>query len=181
MLTEKTKNFIEKVAIDMQGELEMDVPNKYSVKDIVEFVKSMGCYVLFGAKKHSYAVESNKSTIHLAFAEECLERGNTNDVLKVLFHEIWHFISDRISDDISDETYNSDYSEVSVNPREASANYFTRAMLLPEEEFVKNVINNVDSNGMCNIFAVARMFNVSYVDVIARGNDLSLWNKKGGM
>lgn len=181
MLTEKTKNFIEKIAANMQKQLKMEFPNKYDLEDVVEFVESMGCEVCFGSSTNSYSVKDKKSTIYLTFDKKCSEQENINDVLKVLFHEIWHFISDRIFGDTYEDAYSSNYSDLSINPQEASANYFSRAMLFPENAFVNDVIDKVDSRGMCNIFSVAELFSMSYMNVIARGNDLSLWNKKGGI
>ena len=169
LLNEKSKNFIEKVADNMQEQLEIENTKSYSIDDIIEFVKSMGCEVRFDSSINSYSVEEGKSVIQLAFHDNYSE--NKNDVLKVLFHEIWHFISDKISDDNVEKYYKL--------IQDASANYFSRAMILPANEFIMVVIDNTTSNGMCNIFSMAKFFNVSYMDIIARGNDLNLWNRKG--
>lgn len=173
MLTEKTKNFIEKIAKNMQEKIGTSDPKKYEIGKIVDFVQDMKCEVEFNQELDSFNTKDGKKTICLSFTKN----DNNNENLKILFHEIWHFISSSLSD----VEVSSQYSEVSINPNEAEANYFSRAMLLPEESFVNEVINNITDSGMCNIFNVATLFNVSYLDVIARGNDLSIWNKKGGI
>lgn len=181
LLSEKTKSFIERVANNLQHEIMVDSPNLYDINSIIDFVNSMGCSIEFEKGCNRFTI-NDECKIYLEYdlSEIIADSDILIKVLRVIFHEIWHFISSRIFSSDSN-LIEGNYNEDSLSVNEASANYFSRAMLLPENIFVQSVINNIDSNGMCNIFEVASYFNVDYTDVIARGNDLNLWNNKGGM
>lgn len=184
MLTEKTKNFIERVASRMQGDVSIEEPNSYNIDEIKGLLKDMGCVIEYDADDNYYC---NK-VINLKFSDftdDPIEKEGAmskNEKMKILFHEIWHFISEEIHpQDDDSESKPIEYAPISVNYKEATANYFMRAMIFPMETFVKSIIENISKDGMCNVFNVAKKFNTDYVDVIARGNDLDLWNAKGGI
>ena len=79
-----------------------------------------------------------------------------------------------------DETLYEYTKEEFENFKNRMSNYVFQPFVIADPNSYEVLIDNIDDNGMCNIFAVAISFSVNYMDVIARGNDLSLWNKKGG-
>lgn len=184
LLSEKTKSFIEKLASDFQSEISVNSPNLYDVESIVDFVNSMGCQIEFNQDYNRFFINNNIPTIYLKndLRDENLTISEYVSNLRVFFHEVWHFISKSININCDDLVLDGDdFALDSLSPNEASANYFSRAMIFPEVYFIQCVIRNTLSNGMCNIFEVAKFFNSTYTDVIARGNDLNLWNTKGGI
>jgi len=184
MLTEKYKDFIENTALKFQSNFkETKEPNKYNYLEVQKWLESMGAEFRKGDGDYTRG-----NVIYLSFFDN--ERLNINDNMentKKLFHEVWHFISNRINgmqnqnDEATPIQSKPDYyNDKPIQVVEISANYFSRAMLLPEKNFVQSVMKNLNVNGSCDIFEVAKEFCVSYVDVIARGNDLNIWNTKGG-
>lgn len=185
MLTEKYKDFIEATALEIQGCFETTkVPNKYDYSEVIRKMQSLGAK--FEQAEDNYTEEN---TIYLSFYDPCnFEMFETSiENRKKFFHEIWHFISNKI-DALQDYPVQEKecrvcpdhYTVASNNVLEIAANYFTRAMLLPESHFLKSIMKNLNISGACNIFQVAKEFDVSYIDVIARGNDLNIWNTKVG-
>lgn len=184
LLSEKTKSFIEKLALDFQDEISVDSPNSYDVVSLVDFVNSMGCQIEFNKDYDRFHYINNIPTIYLKndMRDKNLTRVEYISILRVFFHEVWHFISERININCNESVHEGDdFALESMSPNEASANYFSRAMIFPEVHFIQCVIRYTLSNGMCNIFEVAKHFNSTYTDVIARGNDLNLWNTKDGV
>lgn len=184
MLTEKYKDFIENTALKFQNIFKSTkAPNKYDYSEVQEWLESIGAK--FQKSEEDYTIDN---VIYLSFFDG--KKLNINDNMentKKLFHEVWHFITNKINET---QIQNSEspatqpkldyYNDKSIQVVEISANYFSRAMLLPEKNFVHSVMKNLNVNGSCDIFEVAKEFCVSYVDVIARGNDLNIWNTKVG-
>lgn len=188
MLTEKYKDFIERTAKKIQRSLpSFEAPNKYDFSEVHNWLKGSGAQISCGATNRTMG-----NVIYLNFikSEKDFAKAITNDFekSKILFHEMWHFISNKLyaienGDELSEKNsvdLCGEFADKSISPIEISANYFSRAMLFPEKEFVQTVMQNVDVNGNCDIFKVAECFSSSYTDVIARGNDLNLWNTKVG-
>lgn len=162
-------------------------PNKYDYNEIRKRLNGSGAVISPGETNCTIG-----KTIYLNFikSENDLAKALNDDFekSKILFHEMWHFISNKIleiqpnSEEFENNSICSsgNFADKSISPSEISANYFSRAMLFPEKTFVEIVMQNVDVNGNCNIFRVAESFSSSYTDIIARGNDLNLWNTKVG-
>ena len=47
---------------------------------------------------------------------------------------------------------------------------------MPESLFLLDVVKQTGTDGMCNVFKIADIYNIDYMHVIARGNDLGCWN-----
>ena len=170
MLTDKYKNFIKQLAENFQSVVSIDKNYRYNINDLVEFVEGMGCTFKWNQTNNF----SNKEKIHLSFDKNNVYNNNKEN-LKILFHEIWHFISIKIGISINQE---NSYNPASISIDELAANFFSRIMIMPEKQFISLVINHTRQDGMCNIYSVAKDFGVDYLDVIARGNDLNLWNTR---
>ncbi len=192
MLTEKYKDFIEKIAQKIQLDFNnLKSPNNYDFKEVIDWLKENGAEIAKGRDNYTQG-----HTIYLNFIDEgsddlCISKKieKSYERKKIFFHEFWHFMVNKI-DAMQNETLestNSDlafseegFSAMSISPLEMSANLFSRAMLFPEDGFIKSIIKNVGVNGHCDIYTVANEFSANYADVIARGNDLSLWSTKVG-
>lgn len=165
MLTNKEQRFIESIAVSLQARLEIiKKPNIYSFTDILKFLDNLGYKVIFNCQNN----ELKENSILLSFDESQTENNEEKfvEMLQILFKYIW--IITKKKADVTMVKYN-----------DADANYFVRAMLMPEEVFMEAAIDNVDLEGMCNIFNVAKVFKVDYLDVSARGKDLGCFNPKG--
>lgn len=54
------------------------------------------------------------------------------------------------------------------------AQLFARAIIMPRDEFEQVVIRHT-VDGKCNVQNVADVYGISYLDVIARGKELNIW------
>lgn len=188
LLTEKSKAFIESVASRIQDFVELKQQNKYDYSRFMSFLISLG------AKFHKDVRDyTTGDTIHLTFLENNIEdlkaieekqyHFSKDQALK-LFHESWHFLkyqlltpnkaSNAFEKKLVSENSFTEYSNVN---EENEANYFSRAMYIPEREFRKDVVENVDSDGYCDIYRIASEYDLSYSEVINRGNELNIWKK----
>lgn len=194
MLTEKYKDFIEEIAKKVRSDLhQTQAPNKYNYDEVLRWLKKNGAEVKHGEFNHTIG-----NIIYLTCFEEKpggkSKRLNIKDYddAKTLFHEIWHFIVNSISlqfPDSPDIAMDPESGLLALNKtdknftphpiigEEIAGNYFAQAILLPEDEFVKSIMNNVSINGSFNVHNVATYFSTSYPEVISRGRDLSLWSK----
>jgi Zn-dependent peptidase ImmA (M78 family) len=62
-----------------------------------------------------------------------------------------------------------------ANKLEYEANEFAAELLMPQEVFIQIVNENVDSDGVCDIFKVAQHFEVSSSAALTRGKFLGLF------
>lgn len=194
MLKESHKTVVEQIALEFQkvfrdDEINELKPVKYNIEKLMSYVRSMGCDFKFGQPEN----KTDEKIIYFTFTDGDLVN-NVSGCLKIFFHEVWHYIvfylnllpQDENKELVIIETENEEtvrYSrdEFSTSLDEMSAAYFSRAMLMPEKNFFRCVFEYTDIKGTCNIFKVAEIFNVEFTDVIGRGNDLNLWNKKVGI
>ncbi len=174
MLTEKYKSVVERIAVELQKEfiIKESKEIKYDFNRLITFLKDMGCVFRF----NSNCNEVESDNMHLAFEESEI---NSSENRKIFFHETWHFMAFKLglfenSKAGFEESYSTELSEM-------TAGYFSRAMNMPENRFINCAILNTDLKGNCNIFEVAKFFKVDFTDVIGRGNDLNLWNRKVGL
>ncbi len=196
MITEKYKDFVEKVAFQtiqflglykLDGEDYKQGFHMEQTKKIFERLNALGVKIKKSENDLNYTCGD---TIYLSFdnSENCLQLYENR---KRLFHEIWHFISYKlllkISEESDDGVHDSDevsktplngYADKSISPNEILANYFARAMIFPEKEFVEIFMEHLDIDGTCDIYKVANIFSADYTDVIARAKDLNLWSTK---
>ena len=63
-----------------------------------------------------------------------------------------------------------------TNEQESQANDFAANLLMPKEEFIECVYNNLDKDGLCNIEAVSDYFKVSINAVKTRGKFLGVFS-----
>ena len=187
-MTEKYKDFIERTAKKIQASLpSFGAPNKYNYSEILKWLEHSGAKIVQGDVNRTIG-----NTIQLQFLDSNDSIFNDKkcdfESSKIFFHEMWHFISNKINNEQGHRESSNDsftvssdgFHDKSISLIEISANYFSRAMLFPEKNFLEEVMKNVDVNGNCDIYNVAEQFSASYTDVIARGNDLNLWNTKVG-
>ena len=181
MLTERDRAFIESMAKGIQKEVGCEPPNKYDFNKVIKYFAGAGAIF-----KHGDFAHTRENIIYLPFYFEGKEIDDPQSHADVLFHEIWHFIEYIIREfqnkkvgenGLNSGSNNHMYTEKNTTEREESAsNFFSRAMLLPEEAFREKVTEYSDINGRCDIFAVAKQFSTSFSKVISRGNDLQLWS-----
>ena len=88
--------------------------------------------------------------------------------LKIVFYEFFLWIIDSCNIEILYGLSLHDASRL-----------FQLTILLPEEDFLKSVIRNTEKENdyAINIFKIANEFNISYYDVIVRGNQLELFKR----
>lgn len=195
MLSEKYKQIIEDMALELQNILNVTDPNNYNIIEIENFLNDANCKITYsdksdskGSKNKSYFNNEKKSIYIDCNKNKIIPKNNetiyTQNYLKVLFHEIWHFMSSELGlnpDKNSPETIELYPKEFPATFSEISANYFSRAMIMPKDIFIKKVAENTALSGVCNVFELAKFFKVEFSDVIARGKDLNLWNMKVGV
>lgn len=174
MLTEKHKNVVEQIANEFQKKFmsKKSVDIIYDFESFTSFLEIMGCKIYYSAKCN----KAQGKEIYFSFKQEQI---NIAENRKIFFHEVWHFIACELRlFDNATRCFDKNYS---IEISEMTAGYFSRAMNMPEKYFISNVIKNTDLKGSCNIFKVAEEFDVEFTDVIGRGNDLNLWNRKVGI
>lgn len=71
---------------------------------------------------------------------------------------------------------NETYVFETPDEKDTEALFFARTFLMPESLFLLDVVKQTGTDGMCNVFKIADIYNVDYLHVIARGNDLRCWN-----
>ena len=64
-----------------------------------------------------------------------------------------------------------DFSDI-----EDAEELFVHNMTMPREHFERLVTLNTDRSGKCNVFTMAEVLGVEYIDVICRGSELGCWN-----
>ena len=178
VLTEKNKKFIESVASDLQTRLNVSEPNEYATTTLYDFMTGVGLKIVITDNETCYL---ENDTIYLNNKKFSYENGifSCKKVdLKILFHELWHGIIKKVTLD-SEKPQTQQYDESVMTADELAAQYFSRAMLMPAKPFIDKVVKSIGIDGMCNVFDIADIFHVEYLDVIARGSDLNLWNTKG--
>ena len=178
MLTAKYKKRIEQIALDLHQSFWSLKDNDYDLAEILNFIESLHGKVLFDQNENKVT----EKEISLSFSNEQFfkeNEGNRLNLREIFFHEVWHFLENTMDLDVDGDGGFTDIFSSSVS--EMSAGYFSRAMLMPEKDFIESVIENTDIKGMCNVFGVAKKFKVDYTNVIGRGNDLNLWNMKVGI
>lgn len=180
MLTEKDRAFIESMAKGIQKEVGCEPPNKYDFNRVMNYFTDAGAVF-----KHGDFAHTRENIIYLPFYFEGKEIEDPQSHADVLFHEIWHFIvyiirefqnNAESQNGLKAESNNHMYTEKTIEKEESSSNFFSRAMLLPEEAFREKVTEYSDIEGRCDIFSVAKQFSTSFSKVISRGNDLQLWS-----
>lgn len=195
MLSERFKQFVESVAHDLQNAFKINYSHEYDLNAIEDFFEEAGCHFVFwNGEGERGKAHFKDGVIYMNCTREEIEKSTyvynetsamTLKELKILFHEIWHYLSQQFeplqSSDTKTKTVYSYSDSFPTDVSEMSANYFSRAMLMPKDLFVTKVAENTNLTGVCNVFAVAKFFRVEYADVIARGKDLNLWNMKVGI
>lgn len=170
----KTRKLIEKLAISTRDSLEIDEGNNCKQENIVRFMDDIGCKLSYNKNTNYYS--GNGKVIHLNFEVNNSGSYIGTDKLKPLLFGLWNFIEDCIKS--KGKYYIAYYDNKDTSEIKIKSNYFTRAVLMPEEQFMQKASHYLDSNGQCNIFEVAEVFGVDYIDVITRGNELELWKKR---
>lgn len=165
MLSYKERMFLENTAKRLYEEIGIQKqPNIYNYSNLINYIGDMKYKVVFEASENKV----DKNTIYLKCKEPDASYTDKEYVefQKELLYQIWIIAKKK-------------YALIMKKFDEADARVFFRAMLMPEKAFVEEVTKNINTEGMCNIFKVAKVFNVDYMDVSARGNDLGIWNRKG--
>lgn len=165
MLSNKEQVFLENIAKQLQEKIKIErEPNIYSYSNLIKFIKELKYSIVFESdEKHIM-----NNTIYLSCKEpdENYTDKEYVEFQKELLYQIWKITKKK-------------YKIPMMKFDELDARAFFRAMLMPEKSFVEEVIKNTGVDGMCNIFEVAKKFNVDYMEVSARGNELGIWNRKG--
>ncbi len=164
MLTNKEKMFLENIAKKLQENIGIiREPNIYNYVNLLELIKEQKFCVVFGSS--SNCIVGNSIYLKCEEPNENYTDEEYVNFQKDLLYQIWKIAKKK-------------YSIIMMKYTEVDAGYFFRAMLMPKKSFKEFVYKNTEINGCCNVNEVAREFNVDYVEVIKRGNELGIWNKK---
>lgn len=185
MLSQKFKDFIEETASTIRDQLKRtEEPNKYNYDEILDWLRDNGAEIQFGEENRT---DGTIITLNFYSEDENHPDGHVDingsyEKKKIFFHEMWHFIFNKLSPelwpDLNDPTALSGaFTLDSVSSYEMAANFFAMSMIYPEKYFVKSIMDNISSNGSCDIYSVAEEFETRYPSVIARGKDLKLWSE----
>lgn len=87
-----------------------------------------------------------------------------------LFHDLGHAFLH--FSQLKDSNHEMHYNGTTLLDMEAQL--FARALIMPRDEFEQVVIRHT-VNGKCNVQDVADVYGISYLDVIARGKELNIW------
>lgn len=87
-----------------------------------------------------------------------------------LIQEDW----DKTNQDIFDDrAFMARYGASTI---EYEANEFAAALLMPEGVFRREIVNQTNDDGLCDLHAVARIFHVSYESALNRGKFLKIFS-----
>lgn len=86
-----------------------------------------------------------------------------------LFHDLGHAFLHYSQLELCNEMH---YNGTTLSDMEAQL--FARAIIMPRDEFEQVVIQHT-IDGKCNVQDVADVYGISYLDVIARGKELNIW------
>lgn len=176
VLSDIYKNFIEEAASQFRNVAKLGVPvTEGNAKELKKCLINLG--VNFKNSKRDY---TENETMYLTFFKDDILDLSTIENRKKLFHELWHFINNAVIDKNNEDEVSPQYAytDASIVPIEISANYFSRAIILPTREFVDSLMRHIDLDGTFNIRDVAADFQTDYSDVIERCNDLELFKSK---
>lgn len=113
-------------------------------------------------KNYPYICKEDDSSFVIFYRDE-------NDFMG-FFHDLGHaFLHFSQLDDSNCEMH---YNGTTLFDMEAQL--FARAILMPRDEFEQVVIRHT-VNGKCKVQDVADVYGISYLDVIARGKELNIW------
>lgn len=170
MLSKKYRDVLESIAEELQKSIGVKNLNDYDVDNILDFVKDSGCVIKFeNGDKTTYVPENH--TIEFDFKKEDY---TVDDNKKKFFWGIWNFLSDKLELTKEKENEVFDTRTFSTSIIGMSADYFARAMIMPKETFLHNVIQETDAEEKINVFSLATKYNVEYTEVIARCRELDV-------
>lgn len=192
LITPSTKKFINQLADGIRKNVKLTVePNIFNLEDLEKFLNECDFYIFFkqnikgfpayeekigSDQSYEYSVsETNYNSnpckyLHFAAKRPNMSISNSSNYiyfLKIVFYEFFLFIVKYCKIVMDDFSLNE------------GARLFVLAILLPEKEFFNCMIENIDlsSDQKVNIFNMADYFNISYVDIITRGNQLEVWKR----
>lgn len=126
---------------------------------------------------------STKYTIFLAKDKTYLESGEPEETKnkelyerkkETIFHELGHIFFMPIFHAQTEDTQGGLRRTGAITSEELSADYFSRAFLMPVKEFTETVFAKSHKN-ICNFYEVSQEFDVSNQAVVERGKDLMMW------
>ena len=118
---------------------------------------------LYDAGKDEFIKKLNNNT----YSIHCRQPYNQFSVIYMLGYAFLH-----LEEMSNEESHCFDITDV----KDDKAVMFARTFLMPEVLFLKDVVEHTDINGMCNVFKIADAYNIDYIEVIGRGDDLGCWN-----
>lgn len=174
-LSTKLQEYIEELASQtrdtVQEKLGLDNDRRmhqFSGNDIKRMIELFDYKVEKGTESK---IDYDKSTIYVVCEEGNNIEGAIEENREDVIHELGHVF---LKDLFKDNNCKDDKNSGALTTKELAVEYFTRAFLLPPEEFTQVVISN-SVNNVCNFVAVSEEFGVSKQAVIERGRNLLMW------
>lgn len=163
MLSKKEMTFLENTAKKLQEKIGIArEPNIYNYGNLLSFIKDLKYDIVFDSSTNC----TINNIIYLKCAEpnEYYTDEQYVNFQRDLLYQIWKIAKKK-------------YAIYMLKFNETDASYFFRAMLMPKQTFMEEVVKNTGTDGICNIFKIGQKFHVDYVDVNERGVDLGIINK----
>ena len=164
-MTNKEKFIIETVAYNTRKRLIdnkiIDDKKSFSIEDIREIVQFFGGQLSFREDANTKIEKNSENSFTIIYS--------TNTKALDFFHELGHAFFDLPTMKIN-TTKDCDGFESS----DIRAAFFARCLLMPRESFESVVISH-SGDGKCDIRLVAEEFQVDYLSVLTRGEELNIW------
>lgn len=158
---ERSNLFLRHLAQDLQKQISLKKePNIYEYNNVLAYLDD-DYIISFNQSKN--CIKNKEIRFKYPDIENITNNETYIKILEILFHEIGRLF-------IEDTKKMHPEFEIS----EFSIDMFVREMLMPEEFFKKEVIKNLNNNNI-SIMNIANTFNIDYLEVLARGQDLNIF------
>ena len=174
-MKEETKKFINDLANDIRKENNITIP----IKDMWEVARKIGGQV---KSKNAFSTDSSPGTVKKIDEDKFIikidryffdKEGQNFDIASELGHLYLH-MGYQVLPELWGEQPEDEYICFDKDEQKYQAHEFAHAFLMPEEEYVKAVNENIEEDGRINIKNVAKYFNVSVPAATNRGKRLGV-------
>lgn len=161
-----TRNMINSLTEDILHSFKVEIP----IKDIDELVRTLGGTIQTDASYFDGAVVKEGEGFKILLSPFQDERRRRFTIAHELGHLFLH-MGYLINDELWNRQDESIYHRIGSSEREYQANEFAAAFLMPREEYVKTMNDNIVGNKV-NTSKIAEYFNVSVEAASNRGKFL---------
>lgn len=164
------KYYIECIALDAMDAIKNDVLKNIPQRGTFSFRDLKGIVEFFGGDFREAPDDDDRTYIEKSGEDSyTIEYSKKSNYLQVI-HELGHvFLGHLANLSVGQRIYCR-----GVTAYDNEAALFARAFIMPRNDFEKVVIDNT-VNGKCDIRKIAEAYGIDYVEVIARGKELDIW------